>query len=90
MRRIEDLKEYLIASFPKDNIYLFGSRARGDNSAFSDIDIAIESNESISKKLANVRFEIEESLLPYKVDIVDLSKATYLKNIISKEGIKWH
>jgi len=90
MKTIKELKEYLIKTFPNENIYLFGSRARGDNSAFSDIDIAIESKDSISEKLAKVRFEIEESLIPYKVDIVDLSKAEYLKSIIYTEGIKWH
>jgi len=90
MKTIKELREYLIKSFPNESIYLFGSRARGDNSAFSDIDIAIDAKENISQKVAKVRFEIEESLIPYKVDIVDLSKAPYLNSIIEIEGIRWH
>ena len=90
MKTIEDLKKYLIKTFPNDNIYLFGSRAREDNSIYSDIDIAIESKKSLSKKLSLIRYELEESQIPYKIDLIELSKAPYLKNIIKKEGIKWH
>ena len=89
MRTIEQLKHFLTHTFPNAHIYLFGSRARGDASEYSDIDIAIESNDPIKEKLSNVRFMIEESLIPYKVDLIDLSKAPYLKKIIEKEGIQW-
>ena len=87
---MQDLKFFLLERFPKEHIYLFGSRARGDASAYSDIDIAIESNRALSSKLSQVRFELEESLIPYKVDLVELSKAPYLRDIIKKEGVKWH
>jgi len=90
MKTIDDLKKFLIKAFPNDNIYLFGSRAREDNSIYSDIDIAIESKKNLSKKLSLIRFELEESQIPYKIDLIELSKAPYLKDIIKKEGIKWH
>jgi len=90
MKTIQDLKYFLLEAFPKEHIYLFGSRARGDASANSDIDIAIESSRTLSEKLSQVRFEIEESLIPYKVDLVELSKAPYLREIIQKEGVLWH
>jgi predicted nucleotidyltransferase len=90
MKTIQDLKKFLLQKFPKERIYLFGSRARGDEGTYSDIDIAIESTHALSNKLSQVRFEIEESLIPYKVDLVELSKAPYLKEIIKKEGVKWH
>ena len=90
MRNIEQLKHYLITSFPDAQIYLFGSRARGDASEHSDVDIAIESDTPIKERLSHVRFAIEESLIPYKVDLVDLSKTPYLKQVIEKEGIQWH
>jgi len=90
MKTIEDLKEFLIKNFKEESIYLFGSRARGDNSCNSDIDIAIDSKRAISKELSLARFEIEESNIPFKVDLVELSKAPYLREIINKEGIKWH
>ncbi|WP_457747475.1 nucleotidyltransferase family protein [Sulfurimonas sp.] len=90
MKTIEELKDFLLLSFPNEHIYLFGSRARGEESMHSDIDIAIDGENALSQKLAQVRFAIEESLIPYKVDLVELSKAPYLKKIIQKEGIAWH
>ena len=89
MKTMEDLKQFLIASLPDAHIYLFGSRARGDASIYSDIDIAIEGDASLAQKLAQIRFTIEESQIPQKVDLVDLSCAPYLKSIIQKEGILW-
>ena len=90
MKIIEDLKKFLIKTFPKEHIYLFGSRAKQAHRVFSDIDIAIKSKRSISKELALARFEIEESQIPYKVDLIEFSKAPYLEEIIKKEGIRWH
>jgi len=89
MKNIEQLRHFLIQSFPDTHIYLFGSRARGNATPYSDVDIAIESNYSIKNKLSHARFMIEESLIPYKVDLVDLSKAPYLKKMIEKEGVQW-
>jgi len=90
MKTIQDLKDFLLKAFPQEHIYLFGSRARGDASTYSDIDIAIESSRTLSEKLSQVRFDIEESLIPYKVDLVELPKAPYLREIIQKEGVLWH
>ena len=90
MKTIEELKYFLIDTLPDEHIYLFGSRARGEASPYSDIDIAIEGSRPLKKELAQVRFTIEESGLPYKVDLVDLAQAPYLQTIIHKEGVSWH
>ena len=63
---------------------------RGDASEYSDVDIAIKREKGLLKALADARFVIEESQIPYKVDMVDLSYAPYLESIIEKEGILWH
>ncbi len=89
MKTIQEVKDFLIAQFPHEKIYLFGSRARGDESMHSDIDIAIE-GDALGSRLSQARFALEESLVPYKIDLVDLSTASYLKGIIQKEGIVWH
>ncbi len=89
MKTIQEVKDFLIAQFPHEKIYLFGSRARGDESMHSDIDIAID-GDALSSRISQARFALEESLVPYKIDLVDLSKASYLKGIIQKEGIVWH
>jgi len=45
---IDDLREFLREYFKSRNVevYLFGSRARGDNSEFSDVDLAVVAKES--------------------------------------------
>jgi predicted nucleotidyltransferase len=90
MKNIDELKTLLIASFPKEKIYLFGSRAKGTASIYSDYDIAIESDSPLKKKLTMIKSLIEESSIPYKIDLIELSKAPYLKNIVHNEGIVWH
>jgi len=90
MKTIHDLKALLLSSFPEEKIYLFGSRAKGNASAYSDYDIAIEGETSLRDRLTRVKSLIEESQIPYKIDLVDLSKAPYLKKIIQEEGILWH
>jgi predicted nucleotidyltransferase len=52
-------------------IFIFGSRAKGTNKEFSDIDIAIKSPNLDFTILANIKFDLEESDLPYKVDVVN-------------------
>jgi len=90
MKTIDELKTYIINVLPEAKIYLFGSRATEKASPFSDIDIAVESIEPIDGKLSEIRYTIEESTIPFKVDLVDLAKAPYLKERILQEGIRWH
>ena len=72
-------------------VYLFGSRARGDARKTSDVDIAIEAVHPIKSTLiSQLRLEIEESSIPYRVDIVDLSTASNaLCESVKKEGVLW-
>ena len=88
MRTIEELRSFLTAQLLQAKIYLFGSRAKGTATLHSDVDIAIEGAE-VASKLPYIRLAIEESLLPYKVDLVDLQSASHLKEVVIKEGIRW-
>ena len=91
LKTIEDLEEFLKDYF-KDKgvkIYLFGSRARGESSRFSDIDIGLLSDKDLSKDLVILRELIEESNIPYKVDIVVLSTNKELLERVMKEGKRW-
>jgi predicted nucleotidyltransferase len=65
------IKSCVKKNFPQAKIFIFGSRAKENNRKFSDIDIAIKDSKINSQKLAKTRFELEESNLPYKVDLVD-------------------
>jgi predicted nucleotidyltransferase len=52
-------------------VWIFGSRARGDQKKFSDLDVLFEESNPISLvELSKIREELEESELPIKVDLV--------------------
>lgn len=56
-----------------DKVYLFGSRARGDFNATSDIDIAVEFLDNDKSNLIKLYTKLEELNTLYKFDIVDMS-----------------
>ena len=91
LETVEDLKKFLAKFFKNEKveIYLFGSRARGDNTPFSDVDIGFLSTRDISDKIAILKDILDESNFPYKVDLVDLSSNRELLNVVLKEGKKW-
>ena len=77
------LKKYA----PNSKYFVFGSRAKGDYSQYSDIDIALDCNNSIIpiKILDKIRLEFNNSTLPIEVDIVDLNSIDEnFKNIIKE------
>ncbi len=62
----------LTVLFPDAKIYLYGSRARGDNSERSDIDIAIDAGKELApRKIGEAREILIASLVPYAFDVVD-------------------
>ncbi|RWZ54556.1 nucleotidyltransferase domain-containing protein [Halobacillus fulvus] len=90
---LEQLKSILNEqlSMERARVYLFGSWARQDEKHSSDIDIAIESLSPISPLQWNKLIEqIEESTIPYKVDVVNLHDANdALVEQVKEEGILW-
>ncbi|MDI6750895.1 MAG: nucleotidyltransferase domain-containing protein [Rhodocyclaceae bacterium] len=70
---------------------LFGSRARGDARRTSDIDLAIIANQnSDAAELAAIREALEESNVPFRIDLIDYSRASpSLQAAIDQEGIPW-
>jgi predicted nucleotidyltransferase len=72
-------------------VYLFGSWARGDERRSSDIDIAVDCMDDAAAELfIRLREAFEESILPYRVDVVNLAEATpELINNVRKEGVLW-
>lgn len=53
----------------------FGSRAAGAAQPTSDFDVAVFAAEDISRELSAARDMLEESNIPFKVDLVDLRLA---------------
>jgi uncharacterized protein len=72
-------------------VWLFGSCARGDVRQHSDIDIAILPRDDLpSGFFAELAADIEESPIPYDVDLVDLRRADpALVDEVRREGVKW-
>jgi uncharacterized protein len=72
-------------------VYLFGSWATGRNRRTSDIDIAILPAGPLPEDLlSDLREALEESLVVYPVDVVDLSRvAPQFRDRVLKEGIRW-
>ena len=52
-------------------VYLFGSRAAGTAQPTSDFDVAVLADEDIRRELSRARELLEESNIPFKVDVVD-------------------
>lgn len=75
----------------KMRIFIFGSRARGDNQHTSDVDIGFLPYGKIDeKKLTILKEKIEEINIPYKVEIVNFSKVSQSFKIEAlKEVILW-
>ena len=84
----------LIRDYVKDHevkIYLFGSRAKGTAHRLSDVDIGLLASKPLPISfIANLKEKIEESTIPYSVDIIDLSTVdeAFQKKVLA-EGIEW-
>ena len=90
---IQRLKKMVLSHFSqyKVQIYLFGSRARGTAKSSSDVDIAVLPQELVPDNIFSELREIfEESDIPYRVDLVDLSTVgDPFKKVVLSEGIVW-
>ena len=66
-------------------VWVFGSRAKNQTKYNSDLDIALEHSTIISPMiLASLRDDLDDSLLPYQVDIIDINEvSTSFKQIIN-------
>jgi predicted nucleotidyltransferase len=72
-------------------LVLFGSRARRDARAASDIDLAIRGETPVPPALlAEARQALEDSRVPFRVDLLDYAAASpELQRAIDREGIEW-
>ncbi len=88
--RVKDMVLDAVGGYPV-TVYLFGSCARGDTRQTSDVDIAVEPYGPLPASiLTNLRDALEESTIPYRVDVVDLSATDRaFRERVRKEGIVW-
>jgi predicted nucleotidyltransferase len=92
-RAIEQLRRMVLTALGERDaeVWWFGSCARGEVLQHSDIDIAILPRERLpSAFFSDLAESVEESSIPYDVDIVDLrSAAPTLIDEVRREGVKW-
>lgn len=80
----------ILGLFPHiEEVFLFGSRARGDYKRGSDIDLSVKGEQLTREDIASLLVAFDASLLPYFVDVVRYSslKNTALKEHIDRFGI---
>jgi uncharacterized protein len=67
--RVLDILHKHLSGLP---IYLVGSRARGPAKRFADIDLLLMNDQPLApEERANLRYDFEESDIPYKVDLLE-------------------
>jgi len=78
--KAEQLIKEIIVRFlnPREyKVFLFGSRANNRARKFSDFDVGIQGKKPVSPKiLTSIRDMLEESDLPYTVDVIDFSSVS--------------
>ena len=90
LEQVKGIVSRTLAPTPVD-VYLFGSRASGRARATSDIDVAIDAAAPLPRGvLVALRDALEESTIPYRVDVVDLAETdSDFRERIRREGVLW-
>ncbi len=67
----------LLAQLPKvERAIVYGSRAKGCNRRFSDIDLTLIGEDLTQQDLCRIALQIDDLLLPYEFDLSLYSKLT--------------
>jgi len=91
----KEVKDKIIALIsalvPEAKIYLFGSRARGKHSQWSDIDLALDSGEKISSSvIGEVLSVLAGTDIINKIEVVDVySVSDDMRESILEERVIW-
>lgn len=92
-RALDRLRAMVLAALRQHDgeVYLFGSCARGEERSRSDIDIGILPRGDVpSSFFAELAEAIEESTIPYDVEIVDLRRVgSDFLDEVRRTGVLW-
>lgn len=90
---LERIKALILDGLPDRDaaVILFGSCATGEADRASDIDVAVLPRQDLDRRiLGELKEKLEESTIPYHVDLVDLSRAApEFRRRVEEEGIWW-
>jgi predicted nucleotidyltransferase len=93
-RHLQAVRRILLRRLQKYDarIYLFGSMARGESRKASDIDVAVlRAGNLPDGVLSDIREELENSRVPYRVELIDLAKTSPgFSAHVQRVGIPWN
>lgn len=90
---ISMIKEIIFSVIDKNEykVFMFGSRATQKFKNYSDVDVGILGKKPLGKLYYKIINLIEESVIPYKVDIVDFALVDeQFKNIALQKIEIWN
>lgn len=68
-QNIEDIRRIFMSVPSVQEAIVYGSRARGDNRRYSDLDITLRGDGISDGDMTKIYFMIDDLLLPYTVDL---------------------
>ncbi|MDP3723439.1 MAG: nucleotidyltransferase domain-containing protein [Candidatus Omnitrophota bacterium] len=91
LQEVRQTTHEVLSQYPV-KVYLFGSWAKGSPSPHSDIDVAIDPVRPLPPGvLAMLRERFEESHIPYRVEVVDLSTVDEtFRQVVIHQAIPWN
>jgi uncharacterized protein len=76
-RYLQMVREFLAQFVPGVEVWGFGSRVTGSAKPYSDLDLALVSETPVNlAKRASLSLALQESDLPFRVDLVELRELT--------------
>jgi predicted nucleotidyltransferase len=73
-KTINEINDVFAQYAPIEQVILYGSRAKGNFRNGSDIDLTIIGKELTFKELLKIENQIDDLLLPYKIDLSQFEK----------------
>ena len=89
---IKIAKDYVLENLKHFDckVFIYGSRARGTNHRWSDLDIGVSPGEQKHLPLSDIEDYLNhESIVPFKIEIVDFSTADEKFKKHALENIIW-
>lgn len=88
---IESIRSTILSNNRVERIFIYGSRAKGTYKNGSDIDLVLEGEKLTFEDLSEIEVQLDDLLLPYKIDLSTLKGVTYheLKDHIARVGIEF-
>ena len=80
---------FILSKYNKiESVLLFGSRAKGNYTNGSDIDLAVKANDLTFDEFIKIQTELDQLELIYKIDFIDYAKINEpaLKSHIDRDG----